>query len=193
MCKIARVGEPDRILCAGIAFARGAAAGGSWVKRHTSLHPLSQHHHFALIQALEMRRAAEAPAGKRAAAVRRQAEKFVAFWHKTGKIHFREEEEVLLPAYARHTRLDQDAEVMRLLADHAEIRAAVQDFERRLAADQTIDAEAVARLARLLHDHVRLEENEIFPRIEKVLGEQGLQEMGRGLTRLHAKGEICEI
>jgi hemerythrin-like domain-containing protein len=163
------------------------------VKRHTSLHPLSQHHHFALIQALGMRRAAEAPGEKRATAVRRQVEKFIAFWHKTGKLHFREEEEVLLPAYARHTRLDQDPDVMRLLADHAEIRAVVNDFERRLGANRPIDAEAVARLARLLHDHVRLEENEIFPRIEKVLGEDGLEEMGQGLTRLHVKGEICEI
>ena len=83
------------------------------MKRHPSLHPLSKHHHFALIQALKMRRAAEAPAEKRDAAVERQAEKLVAFWHKTGIVHFREEE-VLLPAYARHTRLDQDTGVMRL-------------------------------------------------------------------------------
>ena len=61
------------------------------MKRHPSLHPLSQHHHFALIQALEMRRAAEAPAEKRQAAVERQAEKFLRFWHKTGLVHFREE------------------------------------------------------------------------------------------------------
>ena len=40
------------------------------MKRHASLHPLSQHHHFALMQALFMRRAAEAPASRRAAAVR---------------------------------------------------------------------------------------------------------------------------
>ena len=76
------------------------------MKRHPSLHPLSQHHHFALIQALQMRRAAEAPPEKRNATVQRQAEKFIAFWHRTGVVHFREEEEVLLPAYARHARLD---------------------------------------------------------------------------------------
>jgi hemerythrin-like domain-containing protein len=163
------------------------------VKRHPSLHPLSQHHHFALIQALEMRRAAEAPAEKRAAAVERQAEKFVAFWHKTGIVHFREEEEVLLPAYARHTRLDQDAEVMRLLADHAEIRAAVQDFEQRHTKQLPIQPKAMARLAKLLHDHVRLEENEVFPRIERVLGEEHLTAMGGELTRLHSKKELCDI
>jgi hemerythrin-like domain-containing protein len=163
------------------------------VKRHPSLHPLSQHHHFALIQALEMRRAAEAPAEKRAAAVERQADKFVAFWHRTGVVHFREEEEVLLPAYARHIRLDQDAGIMRLLADHAEIRAMVQDFEQRRAMKLPIEVEAMARLAGLLHDHVRFEENEVFPRIERVLGGENLDAMGRGLTRLHKKNEVCEI
>jgi hemerythrin-like domain-containing protein len=163
------------------------------VKRHPSLHPLSQHHHFALIQALEMRRAAEVPAEKRAAAVARQAEKFVRFWHKSGHVHFREEEEVLLPAYARHTRLDRDAEVMRILADHAEIRAAVRDFEERLAAKAPIAAEELARLGKLLHDHVRLEENIVFPRIEKTLGEKQLNTMGQGLTRLHSKNEVCDI
>ncbi len=163
------------------------------MKRHPSLHPLSQHHHFALIQALEMKRASEAPAEKRAAAVARQAEKFVRFWHKTGQVHFREEEEVLLPAYARHRRLDEDADVVRLLADHAEIRAAARDFEQRLDAKTSVGAEAMAHLAKLLHDHVRLEENEVFPRIEKALGDRGLKEMGRGLTRLHSKGEVCDI
>jgi hemerythrin-like domain-containing protein len=163
------------------------------VKRHPSLHPLSQHHHFALIQALEMRRAAEAPVEKRDALVQRQAEKFVKFWHKTGSIHFREEEEVLLPAYAQHTRLDQDASVMRLLADHAEIRAIAQDFERRRANRLPIPAGSMAHLAKLLHDHVRMEENDVFPRIEKVLGEGNLREMGRGLTRLHSKNDVCDI
>jgi len=163
------------------------------LKRHPSLHPLSQHHHFALIRALEMRRAAEAPPEKRNAMVERQADKFVAFWHKTGAVHFREEEEVLLPAYARHTRLDQDAGITRLLADHAEIRAAVQDLERRREKKIPIEAEAMARLAKLLHDHVRFEENDVFPRIEHALGEENLEAMGRGLTRLHSKTDVCDI
>jgi len=154
---------------------------------------LSQHHHFALIQALEMRRAAEAPAEKRQAAVERQAEKFIRFWHKTGQVHFREEEEVLLAAYARHVRLDRDTDVMRMIADHAEIRGMVQDFEMRLEKKLAVPVEAMAHLAKLLHDHVRLEENELFPRIEKVLGEENLNAMGRGLTRLHSKTDVCDV
>jgi hemerythrin-like domain-containing protein len=163
------------------------------MKRHPSLHPLSQHHHFALIQALEMRRAAEAPTEKRQALVERQADKFVRFWHKTGRTHFREEEEVLLPAYARHTRLDQDPDVMRLLADHAEIRAIVRDFEERRENKKAIPIETMAHLAKLLHDHVRLEENEVFPRIERILGEENLKDAGRRLTRLHSKTDVCDV
>jgi hemerythrin-like domain-containing protein len=163
------------------------------MKRHSSLHPLSQHHHFALIQALGMRRATEMPAEKRDAAVARQTEKFLAFWHKTGIAHFREEEEVLLPAYARHTRLNQDAGVIRMLADHAEIRAIVQVLEQRRAEKLPIEAAELARLAKLLHDHIRFEENEVYPRIERVLGEENLNAMGRGLTRLHSKNDVCEV
>jgi iron-sulfur cluster repair protein YtfE (RIC family) len=166
------------------------------VKRDPALHPLSQHHHFALIQAWEMRRAAEAPAVKRPALLRGAAQKFLRFWGKTGREHFREEEEILLPAYARCVRLDQDSDVIRMLADHAEIRAAVQTLEQLLAADDKAAArkleELVASLAKTLHDHVRLEENVIFPRMEKTLGGAALRAAGKKLTRLHPEN-TCEI
>ncbi len=160
------------------------------MKRHVSLHPLSQHHHFALTQALLMRRAAEAPASRRAAAVRRAAQTFLRFWKKTGVQHFREEEEVLLPAYSRHVRLDKDPAVMRMLAEHAELRAQILQLETSLAGGAPVD-ETVAALARALHDHIRHEENEIFPRIEKALAEADLQALGQRLTRLHPKRR-CE-
>jgi iron-sulfur cluster repair protein YtfE (RIC family) len=166
------------------------------LKRDPALHPLSQHHHFALIQAWEMRRAAEAPAVNRPALLRAAAQKFLRFWAKTGREHFREEEEVLLPAYARCVRLDQDSDVMRMLADHAELRAKEQELEALLASAEKTEVqelqELVAALAKTLHDHVRLEENIIFPKIEKTLGEAGLQTAGKKLTRLHPK-KSCEI
>lgn len=166
------------------------------MKRDPALHPLSQHHHFALIQAWEMRRAAGAPAAKRPAALRAAAQKFLRFWEKTGSQHFREEEEVLLPAYARRVRLDTDVQVMRMLADHAEIRARVQELAEMLASGEKTPAqgleELVGTLAQTLHDHVRLEENEIFPKIEKALGEDALLAAGRKLTRLHPK-KACEF
>ena len=160
------------------------------MKRHESLHPLSQHHHFALIQVWELRRALKLPAAERGKAVRAVARKFVRFWKSAGQVHFREEEEVLLPAFALHARLDQDKDVMRMLAEHAIIRGLIGRVEAALENGE-VSEDDVSKLAQTLHDHVRLEENEIFPRIEKMLSEEELRAMGKGLHRLHKKGECA--
>ena len=154
------------------------------MKRHVSLHPLSEHHHHVLVQALEISRASRASADDRTARLRQAAESLLRFWERGGQIHFREEEEELLPAYGRHVRLDQDANVMRMLADHAQIRAGMQDIKEMLGSDRLAEDRVIA-LGQLLHDHVRLEEDKIFPRIETVLQEDELFRLGPHLTRLH--------
>jgi hemerythrin-like domain-containing protein len=83
-------------------------------------------------------------------------------------------------------RLDQDADVMRMLADHAQIRAGMQDIKEMLDANR-LEADRVIALGQLLHDHVRLEEDKIFPRIESVLQEAELLHLGPHLTRLHPR------
>jgi hemerythrin-like domain-containing protein len=161
------------------------------MKRHESLHALSQHHHFALIQALQIRLAREQPAARRAAALRKVAAEFVRFWEKTGREHFREEEEILLPAYARHASLAEDRDVVRMLADHAEIRALISEIREALSAGE-VPGEKVAALGRRLYDHVRLEEDRIFPRFEKTLPEAELRALEKHFTRLHPK-RACAI
>jgi hemerythrin-like domain-containing protein len=161
------------------------------MKRHRSLHPLSQHHHFALIQALFIRRARQLPAARRAAAFRRQAEKFLHFWEQTGRQHFREEEEILLPAYARHAAIEDDADIVRMLAQHAAIRAQIERLRELLEESEPVE-DHLSDLAALLQQHVRLEEDRIFPRIEKTLTEHEMQTLGHRLTRLHAKGS-CDV
>jgi hemerythrin-like domain-containing protein len=156
------------------------------MKRHPSLVPLSEHHHHALVQALDIRRAAEKPAEERATAFRRMAEDFLKFWEKSGRTHFREEEEFLLPAYSRHKRLDADTEVMRMLADHAAIRAAVADLAEAVRANGPLN-KRLAELGAMLQEHVRLEEDSIFPRLEAVLGEGELKALGERLTPRHGK------
>lgn len=151
------------------------------MKRRAELHPLSEHHHHVLVLALEIRRAAELSAPERDEKLRKLAESLLRFWEESGKTHFAEEEQVLLPRYARHFRLDEDPEIMRMLADHAAIRAQVQDLQNRFT------PEGVIELGRMLHDHIRLEEDRIFPRIEKALSESELNSVGSHLTRLHGK------
>jgi hemerythrin-like domain-containing protein len=154
------------------------------MKRHKALYPLSHHHHHALVRALEIRRAAERPAAERLEALREAGRTLVEFWKKNGRIHFREEEEVLLPACARHVDIASEPAFIRMLADHAAIRARLQQLEQALAANQTPEG-LIIELGRMLHDHVRLEEEQVFARAEAILGEAGLQAIAPHLTQLH--------
>lgn len=162
------------------------------MKRHTSLVALSQHHHYALLQSLSIRRAREEPPERKASAMRKVAVKFLDFWQAKGKLHFREEEEILLPAYAWHVSLENDPDVIRMLAEHASLRGRIARLAATLDANAGLESE-LAELGQLLSDHIRLEENIIFPRLENTLSEQELAELGRTLTRLHSKGESCEL
>ena len=147
---------------------------------------LSEHHHHALVQALEIARAAKLEGPDRHARLRQAAESLLHFWEIAGRTHFREEEDQLLPALARHVRLDQEPAVMRMLADHAQIRAALQDLAAALA-ENRLEEPPVTSLGQLLHDHVRLEEDTIFPRIESILDEHELATLEPLLTHLHPK------
>ncbi len=159
------------------------------IKRHKSLYPLSHHHHHALVRALEIRRAAGRTAAERSGALREAGRTLIEFWKKSGSIHFREEEEVLLPACARRVNIADEPAFVRMLAEHAAIRARLADLERALADNKPAD-ELIVELGRMLHDHVRLEEEQVFPRAEELLKEDGLQEIAPHLTQLHPK--TCE-
>ncbi len=156
------------------------------MKRHPGLHALSEHHHHALVQALQIRRLAGRPAAEREQHARETAREFLRFWRRAGRRHFREEEEILLPAYSRRVPLHTDAAVVRMLAEHATIRGRIDELRRLLAAGEPVER-PLSALGLELHDHVRLEENEIFPRIEAVLGEEELRRLH--LTRLYAADE----
>jgi hemerythrin superfamily protein len=143
------------------------------------------------MESLFIRRAVEDSTEKREDHLKKVAEEFVHFWEKVGKFHFREEEEILLPVYATHVSLDQDQDVMKMLADHALIRAKIAELNVFLENGAPFETHLV-ELGTILQNHVRLEENVIFPRLEKTLTESELQQVGRLLTRLHPK-DSCEI
>ena len=62
------------------------------MKRSAALRSLSRDHHKALSVAQKMRRADDGPEG---------AALFCTYWEQHGKVHFRIEEEVLLPSWAQ--------------------------------------------------------------------------------------------
>ena len=137
------------------------------MKRSSELAVLSREHHVALEVALRMQRADE----KDVVAV---AEAALAFWHQEGREHFRLEEEVLLPPFVREVG-DDDSDVARVLAEHADIT------QRMSALERDGSAVPVNTLGELLRDHVRHEERILFGRIEAALDPDELAEVGAEL------------
>ncbi|MGI8631503.1 MAG: hemerythrin domain-containing protein [Solirubrobacterales bacterium] len=124
------------------------------MKRDEALQSLSRDHHQALVIARLLRREADRSA---------TLEGFLRFWRQHGAIHFRIEEEVLLPAWAEAGPVDE-ALVTSMLLDHLWIRTRA----RRLAGGEP-DPPQLEELGERLAAHVRLEEREVFPAIERAL------------------------
>ena len=151
------------------------------MKRAPELRYLSDHHHQGLVQARRLRRAAT---GEERTAPKETAEAFLKFWQEETTAHFREEEEVLLPILARYGGGAGRGPVAQMLAQHAQIRGLVMELSDE-ARKGVVKPETLEGLGELLETHIRLEEREVFPLIEKVLPEEGLAEVA---SRLKVKG-----
>src|SRR6478672_9537241 len=90
------------------------------MKRSDALAQLSRDHHHGLVVAQRLNRATETTA----VAAR---DTFLTFWETEGRDHFRVEEDVLLPAFARHHAPTDDA-VTRVLIEHADLRRRAADL-----------------------------------------------------------------
>jgi hemerythrin-like domain-containing protein len=135
------------------------------VKRSQELAPLSRDHHQGLFAALKLRRGA--PDAREA---------FLAFWVE-GQRHFAQEEEILLPAFARRVPADHEA-IVRVLVEHVDLRRRAQD----LAADEDPPPAALKELGDRLHDHIRHEEDVLFPLIETTLSDVELAAVGASIA-----------
>jgi len=136
------------------------------VKRAEALRPLSREHLFALNAAKILREGDDLEA---------LTEVFLDFWQGEGRRHFRIEEEVLLPHWSLHAEVDRP-NVTRMLDEHLAIRRGAL----RLQAGKASLEEGQA-LGRLLHDHVRFEERQLFPAIEAALDPTAIDDLAAAL------------
>ncbi len=148
------------------------------MKRSEALKPLSHEHHHALFVAKVI---CDQEGGGDS------RDRFLEFWRTESEEHFRIEEEVLLPG-SELPGPDQDEEVARMLSDHLAIRRGAA----RLLADQADSAEIV-ELAERLRAHVRFEERELFPRIERELPASRLEQLAAAIGAAEtSQGERSE-
>ncbi len=146
------------------------------LKRHPSLQDLSRDHHTALIYARKLRRSAQGE--ENAGSPAEVAKRFLQFWDQEARLHFREEEEVLLPIYACHVLPSQDEKVQQMLDDHAWFRDAVLELRRKLSTGENLK-DLLGEVGQRLQDHVRMEERELFERIQDVLTPEDLADVGQ--------------
>ena len=127
------------------------------MKRLQALIPLSHDHHHALVEARRLRRAADRDDDPSSA-----ASAFVRFFRRSSVPHFREEEEAFFPLVIDVE--EARALLVQALLDHQHLHSLVAALE----AGGDIRA-TMRELGERLEAHVRLEERQLFPLIERVM------------------------
>lgn len=135
-----------------------------------ALKGLSHQHHQGLFAALKLKR------GQRETALEARTA-FLNFFEREGASHFRAEEALLLPAFARHVQPD-DPLIVRVLTDHVDLRRQALDLE----ADADLAPAALQALGERLESHIRFEERVLFPKVEATLPVEELERLGIALA-----------
>jgi quercetin dioxygenase-like cupin family protein len=132
------------------------------VKRHPALVPLSHDHHHGLVEAKRLRARAEG-ADSRAAALA-----FLGFFERETVAHFREEEERLFPLVVDSD--DVSDSLTRALIEHQRIHALAGRLGAQVGSGAP-DPELMVELGDTLEAHIRFEERELFPLIERAVSD----------------------
>jgi iron-sulfur cluster repair protein YtfE (RIC family) len=149
------------------------------MKRHKSLYPLSHDHHHGLFEARLLSLADEQAGQDSPGAL---ANRFIEFWESDLQRHFQQEEEIVLPVIEQYKSPDS-AEVKETLRQHDEIRRLIAEVKGKLAQQAGIDAALLRQLGDALRDHIRYEENELFPVLEACVPEKVLWQINEQLTK----------
>ena len=136
------------------------------MKRHPALVPLSHDHHHSLVEARRLRQAA---GGIEAEAA---ANAFLRFFAAESVGHFREEEELLFPLVA--DRPEAREPVVRALLEHQRLHALAARLDVGSRAGRP-EPELMFELGELVDAHVRYEEQELFPLLERLLDDATLE------------------
>jgi hemerythrin-like domain-containing protein len=148
------------------------------VKRSAQLAPLSRDHHLALVVARSLARADAASAAD-------AAERFVVYMAEHGLEHFELEEAVLVPFMPDEER--GRLLVARLRSDHDHLRNV---WRRLLKAPLRPSIDLLHDLGSQLREHVRMEEEELFPYLEGALDPPALQEVADRLEHKRDRAPV---
>lgn len=141
------------------------------MKRDDALADFSRDHLPALRQAKYLRKSGT-PEGEYSP--REAAEGFLEFWDDHAELHFREEEDVILPVVSRLGPITDDDNIRQMLDDHAWFRDKVTEIRNALQTDDNLES-LTTTVGERLKNHAEMEEQELFEDLQDQLNEDQLE------------------
>ena len=140
------------------------------IKRHKSLQPLSRDHHQGLILAQILKKGAPQYKGM-PSTIEGKKEYTLLLYNSELVRHFKNEEEILFPLVkGKNSEVDKLTE--EIIIEHRQIKRLIIEVQKTNELEKNLD-----EFGRLLENHIRKEERELFPKIEKILTEVQLIEL----------------
>ncbi len=152
------------------------------MKRHVALRPLSEDHHQALRLAVAIRK--NAPQVRLAKKSIEEKLKEAEEVYRDELIpHFEHEEEILFPiCKGRDKELDEL--IQKVLDEHVMIKKAAENLRKG------DPVENLDKFGEMLNNHVRLEERQVFQKIQEVVPEEELEKL---IGKIPLAADSCRI
>lgn len=135
------------------------------ITRNEFIKSLSREHHFSLLFCWKIGQGL-----KNNIQPERICEYVKYFWQQNLQQHFLQEEKILFAPI-------KDRQVKRAINEHKQIRRHVEGLANNLGKDDM--QKSLARIADMVNDHVRYEERELFPHLERKLSKEQLENIGK--------------
>jgi hemerythrin-like domain-containing protein len=146
------------------------------MKRHKSLFPLSHEHQHGLALALKLKYPKRQLSSSNEAEISELKSELADKYENILRKHFRKEERYLVPGFEDNNLMKQ------MLGEHIKLEGLynkiVSNSEGWKLEQQR---DKLNLFGELLDLHIRFEERELFPMIEKSLSEEQLEELGKKL------------
>ena len=140
------------------------------INRNEHLKKLSREHHFSLLFSWKIRQGL-----KKDVAMERIWKYVQYFWQQHLQPHFREEESIFFVPI-------KDRLVQRAINEHTYIKQQIEDLANYSGNNQQ---KSLAKIADMVYEHVRFEERDLFPHLERKLSREQLENISEQIEEHH--------
>ena len=140
------------------------------VKRDENIKRLSREHHFSLLFCWKIRQ------GLKMNVATERIWKYVQyFWQQHLQPHFREEEKIFFAPI-------KDRLVQRAINEHKYIKQQIEDMANYSGNNER---KSLAKIADMVNEHVRYEERDLFPHLQRKLSKEQSENIGEQIEKHH--------